>query len=437
VLTVINEAIRTKSVLELESRVFRADGGLGWAFSRVIPLLDERGEILEWFGATSDITERKRAEEVWRYLSAIVESSYDAIIGLTLEGTITSWNPAAEQLYGYSAAEMLGQSKLVLLPPGAPDDISVILHKLAKREHIDDYETVRRRKDGSLVDVSMRISPILEESGNVIGASTIAHDMTYRKQAREALLRSEKLAAAGRLATAIAHEVNNPLAGAMNALYIARTITAQANKMLDLAEQELRRAAHMTELTLGSYRESGGQQQVTIPQLVEEVLTLYTTKLQNRNVTVLRRYCCGLGSRREGCQEGCGQCARCFMVNAGDMRQIISNLLANGIDAISNGGVIEIRVSRLSDRVQLTIADNGYGIRAENLKRIFEPFFTTKEAWGTGLGLWMTQELVHKHNGLIKVRSRKGKGTVFRLTFPQQAEVTVGSASPTSLARTA
>jgi signal transduction histidine kinase len=107
-------------------------------------------------------------------------------------------------------------------------------------------------------------------------------------------------------------------------------------------------------------------------------------------------------------------------VNPGELRQVISNLLANGIDAISDGGTVHIRVSRSSQKVQLTMADNGYGIRTDNLKRIFEPFFTTKKDFGTGLGLWVTQELVRKHNGIIKVRSSKGKGTVFRLTFPQE-----------------
>jgi PAS domain S-box-containing protein len=439
VLSVINEAIRTKSVFELEHRVLRADGGLGWTFSRAIPLLDANGEILEWFGAASDVTERKRAEEAWRHLSAIVQSSYDAIIGKTLDGTITSWNPGAERLYGYSAAEMLGQSISLLLPPDAPDDITGILQKVANREHIDNHEAVRRRKDGTLVEVSLRVSPILDASGNITGASTIAHDITELKRAQEAFLRSEKLRATGRLATTIAHEVNNPLAGAMNAVYVASTNPTQAGEMLKLADQELRRAAHITEQTLGLYRENGGHQQITIPKLIEEVLTVYATKLQNRNVTVQRRYNCGSSPRREGCPDGCGGCKRLLVVDAGELRQIISNLLANGIDALADQGVMRIRVSRLSDRIQLTLADNGCGIRTENLKRIFEPFFTTKEAFGTGLGLWVTQELVHKHNGVIKVRSRKGEGTVFRLTFPQETplQTTSRGTSPTSLAKSA
>jgi signal transduction histidine kinase len=237
------------------------------------------------------------------------------------------------------------------------------------------------------------------------------------------LLRSEKLAATGRLAASLAHEVNNPLAAAMNAVYLASTIPAlpaQAGEMLNLAERELRRAAHITQQTLGFYRDSGNHQQVTAHDVVKEVLSVYATKLRNRNITVHYRHRCSSSSPKYGCLDECKQCQKYLCVNPGELRQVISNLLANGIDALSDGGTMHIRVSRFSDRVQLTMADNGCGIRAENLKRIFEPFFTTKEAYGTGLGLWVTQELVRKHNGVIKVRSCNDKGTVFRLTFPQK-----------------
>jgi signal transduction histidine kinase len=258
--------------------------------------------------------------------------------------------------------------------------------------------------------------------------------ITDKKRADEALLRSEKLAATGRLAATIAHEVNNPIAGAMNAVFIASTNAAnpaQTTEMLSLAEQELRRAAHITQQTLGFYRESGGLEQVSLPKLVEEVLSVYTKKLQYRKISVRCRYVCNVGSRRDGCPEKCKQCEGCLPVHAGELRQLISNLLANGIDALSDGGVMQIRVLRLSERIQLTMADNGCGIRTENLKRIFEPFYTTKKDVGTGLGLWVAQELVRKHNGSIKVRSSNGKGTVFRLTFPKETSAQHNASSTT------
>lgn len=301
-------------------------------------------------------------------------------------------------------------------------------------------EIARRFHENDLAVLeSGRAMEVVEEATNLDGSKSIwlvskfpvTHagkrfiagigvDITERKRAEEALLRSEKLAATGRLAAALAHEVNNPLEAAMNAVYVASTSPAQAGEMLTLAERELRRAAHITRQTLGFYRDSGNQQQVTAHDVVQEVLSVYAAKLLNRNITVHYRRRCSPNSPREGCPDDCQQCQKYLCVSPGDLRQVISNLLANGIDALSNGGTMHIRISRFTDRVRLTMADNGCGIRNENLKRIFEPFFTTKEVYGTGLGLWVTQELVHRHNGVIKVRSSKDKGTVFRLTFPQE-----------------
>lgn len=163
------------------------------------------------------------------------------------------------------------------------------------------------------------------------------------------------------------------------------TLQPDTRKYVKLADEELRRAAHMIQQSLGFCRDNGNRMPVALPNLIDEVLAVYAGKLQSRNVSVRRRYKCG------PCEE---RCDGCFLVNAGEMRQIVSNLLANGIDAISNGGTMDIRVSRLSQsntgepQIQLTMADNGTGIPADNLKRIFEPFYTTKQDVGTGLGLW-------------------------------------------------
>jgi signal transduction histidine kinase len=295
----------------------------------------------------------------------------------------------------------------------------VVAEKMERGERVFSFENRYVAKDGRKLWLEWYASPFTESDQTL----AIAREITTRKEAQEALLRSEKLAATGRLAATIAHEVNNPLAAAMNAVYLVAgdpTLRPETKNLLTAADQELRRAAHITQQTLGFYRESSGQQQVAVPLIVEQVLSAYAGKLQNRKISVQCRYRCSISSRTDKCPENCEQCNGCLVVHAGELRQIISNLLANGIDALSDGGVMSIRVSRLSTRIQLTIADNGHGIRAEHLKRVFEPFFTTKETIGTGLGLWITQELVRKHDGVIKVRSRRDKGTVFRLTFPQR-----------------
>lgn len=258
-------------------------------------------------------------------------------------------------------------------------------------------------------------SPVRDAQGNLIMAVMTSEDITLHKKAEEALIRSEKLAATGRMSATIAHEVNSPLAAMTNALYLASSdpgLQPETKEYLRVANQELRRATDIIRKALGFYRETGSQKPVDFPTLIDEVVELYASKLQQRNITIRHKYKYG------GCEGEKG----CFVMNVRELRQMISILLANGIDALNDNGTLYIRTSRTSDgngqRIHLTIADNGRGIRTEHLKRIFEPFFTTKEAVGTGLGLWVTQELVRKYNGLIQVRSQEGRGTVFRIGFP-------------------
>jgi PAS domain S-box-containing protein len=230
--------------IQIVEETANPDGGRTTWLNIKFPFSTDSNRFVGGIGV--DITERMRVTEVWRLLSAIVESSYDAIIGMTLDGIITSWNRAAEKLYGYSALEMVGKSIKILLPPEFPDDVSDILQRVANREDTYDYETVRRRNDGILVDVSLRVSPILDASEEVVGAATIVRDITKRKEAEEALLQCEKLAAAGRLAKSVAHEVNDPLEGALNAIHLARTRPDKAEEMLEVAERELRLVVHIT-----------------------------------------------------------------------------------------------------------------------------------------------------------------------------------------------
>jgi signal transduction histidine kinase len=220
------------------------------------------------------------------------------------------------------------------------------------------------------------------------------------------------------MAATIAHEVNNPLEAAMNCIYIAASdaaLSPQTRDALALADQELRRAAHITSHTLIFCRETGGQTELKLPSLIEEVLGIYARKLRDRGITVQQRKRCG------PCRE---DCEFCITGNAGELRQVISNLLANAMDAVQDNGTLFFRLSRMSPLhnarpvVRLTIADNGCGIRTDHLKRVFEPFFTTKDAVGTGLGLWITRQIIQKYEGSIRVRSSAGKGTVFCITLP-------------------
>ncbi|HLQ50549.1 MAG TPA: PAS domain S-box protein, partial [Terriglobales bacterium] len=235
----------------------------------------------------------KIAEENRSRLAAIVESSEDAIFSKTLEGAITSWNQSAQKLYGYTAGEIIHRNVKVLAAADKEEEIDDILRKLSRGERIEHYETQRLTRSGAKVDVSLSISPLFDLEGKIIGAATIARDITARKLSEEVLLKTEKLAAAGRLAATIAHEINNPLEAATNLLYLLgrnRSLDERARYHLALAEHELDRVAHMSRQTLGFYRDSSSPMTVEVAKVLDEVLGLYGRKLQAKAIAVQKEY---------------------------------------------------------------------------------------------------------------------------------------------------
>lgn len=366
---------------------------------------------------------RVRAEALIERQMRLLDIANEPMIVWDEKEHIVFWNRGAERLYGWTKDEAVGHRIHDFLKTGFPQPLPSIQLELSQtgRWH---GELEHTRKDGSHVQVESWWT--LEGSVGRRGAVLeVNFDLTERKSAEKLLIQSEKLASVGRLASTLAHEVNNPLAAAMNAIFLAASepsLSSQTQRMLGIADQELRRASHMTAQTLAFSRSNDARPSVlNLPKVIDEVVEVYARKLKERKVSVQQRYRCG----------PCGKnCEFCFVGNAGELRQVISNLLANGMDALNDGGTLHLRVSRNSclranqDCVRLTIADNGCGIRTQDLKRIFEPFFTTKESVGTGLGLWVTEQIIRKHNGSIRVRSKAGKGTVFCLTIPAEPVAT-------------
>ena len=218
----IDRAIAEKSDYEVEFRILLPDGSVKHIHTVGHPVLNASGDLVQFVGSSTDITERKRAEQATRLLAAIVESSHDAIVSKSLNGVITSWNKGAERLFGYAAEEAVGQNITLIIPPERRDEERTIIEQLTRGERVDHFETVRMRKDGSLLDVSLTISPMKDASGRVVGASKLARDITERKRAEEALRQAQTdLAHASRLTTmgeftaSLAHEVNQPIAAAV------------------------------------------------------------------------------------------------------------------------------------------------------------------------------------------------------------------------------
>ena len=357
-----------------------------------------------------------RAERTTREMAAIVEYSADAIFSTGPDGLITSWNRAAEQLYGYTPEEAVGLSVARLAPPERHAEVDRNLEILNRGGHVASYRTERMRKDGTRWPALLSVSALRNARGEIVGTSAIARDISAEKQSEEAMRRSEKLATAGRLAASIAHEINNPLEAIVNLLYLARHDSLHAGDYLTQAEQEVGRVARLAQQALGFVRDAGAPGSMDPAAIMDEILQLYSRKLDGRRIRVTRRY-------RGSCQ-----------VNgySGELRQLLANLLVNALDAMPDGGSLQVRVATGRDwsdgreGVRITVADNGSGIPRNHLRRIFEPFYTTKKDTGTGLGLWVSRGIVQKHGGSIRVRSRasgRSTGTVFSIFLPQQHEI--------------
>jgi len=351
-----------------------------------------------------------------RLLAAIVESSDDAIVSKSLDGIVTSWNRGAERIFGYTAREIVGQSITLIIPPELQGDEPLILAKIRAGERIDHFETIRLHKDGHRIDISLTVSPVRDSQGRIVGAAKIARDITEKKRLEGAIHTSERLAAVGRLAATIAHEINNPLEAVINLVFLANRLPdlpETARDYLERAERELARVAHIAQQTMGFYRDNSRPAAVSVSNLIEEVLAIYQRKITLKGLTVDRQLESGL-----------------VVVNSeGELKQVLSNLITNALDASRNQGKLVIRAygarhfRTCRSGVRIIVADNGAGISAENRSKVFAPFFTTKRETGTGLGLWVSKELIEKRGGRLRFRSRQARpsGTVMSIYLPAQA----------------
>jgi PAS domain S-box-containing protein len=259
---------------------------------------------------------QKRAAE----LAAIVESSNDAIISKNLDGIITSWNSAASRVFGYSAEDMIGKSILTLIPEDLKHEETRFIESIRAGERIEHFETVRLTKDGRLFDVSLSISPIKDEKGRVIGASKIVRDISDRKRIEQSLLQAEKIAATGRMAATIAHEINNPLAAVMNLLYLLRPklTDEEAVDHLATAEEELGRVAHIARQTLGYYREHAAASSASLSEIARHAVTIYQPRCTSAGIEIKTSF----------------NSSEKAVFRRGEIMQVISNLVANAVYAM-------------------------------------------------------------------------------------------------------
>jgi PAS domain S-box-containing protein len=367
------------------------------------------GGTAGWVGTLADVTAELGAEAAASHFRAVVESSHDAIISKDLDGVITSWNSGAERLYGYSAAEALRQSISIVVPQERNGETFRVLSRVSLGE-IDDFESVRRRKDGTLVDVSLTTSPILGMGGTVVGASIIARDISDRRKAEQ--LKDEFLAL-------VSHELRTPLS----------SIVAHTELLLeeDLVEEEVRH----------QFLEVIARNSTRLERLVGDLL--FVAQLESANLSLLMTNVDIVAIATESVEAVKPRAEQSgvevilalpierMLVNGdpGRLGQAIDNLLSNAMKYSPAGGVVTVRISPEDGFCLIEIEDHGMGINAEEKDIIFDRFFRGSTAanlhiQGVGLGLSIVKKIAEGHGGIVGVRSQEGSGATFSITLPMQ-----------------
>ena len=425
-LRVWSHSVATGDDYSIDARLIRAsDGASRWWHLAAAPIRDSSGKIQQWLGTAYDVHEERVAarrlrdqyNEIDRQRRELETIYHGSPIGMALyepkELRVLRINDCQANILRISPADAIGK-RYQDLTTGVPRALTLI-RRAAAGENV-----LNQDLDGALANQpddhrywNVNYSPIFDEDGTVRAIAAATVETTQQKRAEAALIQSEKLAAVGRMASSIAHEINNPLESVTNLLYIARqyAVIPEVQNFLDLADQELRRVSIIANQTLRFHKQASSPREVTCTELFSTVLSLYEGRLRNSSISVEKRK---RNKRRIACFEG-------------DIRQVLNNLVSNAIDAMPTGGRLLLRSREATawrtDRrgLVLTVADTGCGMSPETRAHVFEAFYTTKGINGTGLGLWIGSEIVDRHHGRLLLRSNRDpnhRGTVFSLFLP-------------------
>jgi PAS domain S-box-containing protein len=424
----VERAVEEERPYTIEYRVLHRDGGIRYVVERGQAILRRDG-TRKLDGAIFDLTARRVAEEERLKLAAIVESSDDAIMSTTRDGKLASWNVGAERMFGYTAEEVIGQSIGILAPPELESQPTEYLGEVLEDEGVAYYETVRRRKDGNLIAVSLTLSPIRDTSGQVVGASGIARDITQRKQIeveRERFLaeladQNERLRELDRLkdefVALVSHELRTPLTSIRG--YLELVLEGEAGDLTDEQRQFLgvvERNAHRLLALVGDLLFLA---QVEAGKLSLEIGAVDITAVAAESVETARPL-----AEEKGITLTLASGPLALL--AGDrarLAQLLDNLISNGVKFTPAGGRVDVRVRSNRGNAVVEVRDTGMGIAAHEQEHLFERFYRTSAATeqaipGTGLGLAISKAIAQAHGGQITVASEEGAGTSFRISIP-------------------
>jgi PAS domain S-box-containing protein len=373
-----------------------------------------------------EISERLRSEEALRRLAAIVESSEDAIISRTLDGTVRSWNIGAQRLFGYTAEEMEGRPAELLVPPERRAELQAIIARLRRGESVASFETVQVRKDGARLPVSIRMSPIRDAQGAIVALSVISRDITDQKRMEARVRQSQKMEAIGTLAGGVAHDFNNILSVIIGYTEMAVDGLGSnrlAREDLEQALNAARRAKDLVhQILVFSRQREQERKPLELHQVVREGMHLVRASLPT-TIEIRQDV-----DTRSGL----------VLADATQLHQVLMNLCANAEHAMrERGGVLEVALRAVVLDAQFTAArpplepgrhlrlrvrDTGHGMTPEVRERIFDPFYTTKAGGeGTGMGLAVVHGIVAAHGGAVTVESAPGQGATFEIYLPSWA----------------
>jgi PAS domain S-box-containing protein len=411
---------RPLSILVAGTKELASDPEHSQKFPLPVTTSNEAGELTASFNST--VIELRRQRAGLRETLAMLDSMLaTAPIGFAFYDRDLHYvrvNQFLADIHGLPIEKHIGRHLRELVAPALGSQIEGGVRQVfATGRPVYEMELLGEAADQPGVQRSWIISfyPVYTEEQEIRWVGAVVIETTQRRRSEDALRKTEKLAAAGRLAASIAHEINNPLEAVTNLLYLLHnhpSLDAEAQRYSEMAQGELSRVSQITQQTLRFYRQSTQPTPGNLGEILDSVLLLHNARIHGANVEVVREYSPGADLRAFG----------------GELRQLFANLVGNAVDAMPRGGKLRVRVrptharfgSQRIEGVRVTIADTGCGMPDEIRRRIFEPFFTTKEATGTGLGLWVSEEIVLKHAGALHVRSRTAapSGTVFTIFFP-------------------
>jgi PAS domain S-box-containing protein len=424
----VEEAVAANRPYTTEYRIVTRDGEICWVLERGQAVTQSDGHrVLD--GAIFDVTERKTAADEVAKLAAIVESSDDAIMGADLNGIITSWNSGAEQVFGYTAEEVLGKPINVLAPPAYTAEPKGLLGRVVAGEGLVHHETIRARKDGRLIDVSLTVSPMRDVAGNVVGASAIARDITERKRAeaeRERLLslereQNERLRELDRLkdefVALVSHELRTPLTSIRG--YLELVLDGEAGDVTDEQRQFLAVVERNADRLLALVGDLLFLAQIEAGKLSLDVGAVDLSAVASESVDAARPLADEKGITLS-------LAVGPVPLLAGDgarIGQLVDNLVSNAIKFTPEDGRVDVRARARNGTAVIEIRDSGIGIPADEQERLFERFFRSSNAAerqipGTGLGLAISKAIAEAHGGQIAVTSEVDVGTTFKVSLP-------------------